>query len=67
MDGMRSWVSLVLGVLLILVGGLWTLQGLDVFGQSGGMNGSSFWAVVGAIVVLVGAWVLWRGIRRRRA
>ena len=41
------------GVLLILVGGLWMLQGLDVVGGSG-MSGKTLWAVIGPIVALVG-------------
>ena len=41
------------GVLLLLVGVLWTLQGLDVVGGSG-MSGKTIWAVIGPIVALVG-------------
>jgi hypothetical protein len=63
---MGSWLFLLLGVLLVLVGGVWTLQGLGVLGGSG-MSGSTFWAVVGVLVILVGLGVLWRGLRRRRA
>jgi hypothetical protein len=58
------WV--VLGVLLVLVGGLWTLQGLNVLGGSA-MSGKTLWAVVGPIVALGGlvlALVGARGLRR---
>ncbi len=54
------------GVLLILVGGLWTLQGLDVVGGSP-MSGVTLWAVIGPIVVLVGVGLVVLGIRGRRA
>jgi hypothetical protein len=63
---MSSWLFIVLGVLLILVGGVWTLQGLDVMGGSA-MSGVTIWAIVGPIVVILGLWVLWRGVRRRGA
>jgi hypothetical protein len=46
-------VSLVLGVILILVGLVWTLQGLDVLGGSA-MSGVALWAVVGPFVRLIG-------------
>jgi hypothetical protein len=63
---MGSWLYIVLGVLLVLVGGVWTLQGLDVMGGSA-MSGVTLWAVVGPIVLIVGLLVLWRGLRRRGA
>jgi hypothetical protein len=63
---MGSWLYIVLGVLLVLVGGVWTLQGLDVMGGSA-MSGDTIWAIVGPIVLIVGLWVLWRGVRRRGA
>jgi hypothetical protein len=63
---MGSWLFIVLGVLLVLVGGVWTLQGLDVM-RGSAMSGVTIWAIVGPIVVIVGVWVLWRGLRRRGA
>jgi hypothetical protein len=59
---MSRTVKLVVGVVLILVGVVWTLQGLDVLGGSG-MSGSSFWAVVGPAVAAVGAFLVVRGAR----
>jgi hypothetical protein len=49
----RIWPLLVPGVILSAVGLLWTLQGLNVLGGSA-MSGSSLWATVGPIVLLVG-------------
>jgi hypothetical protein len=63
---MGKWLFIVLGVLLVLVGGVWTLQGLDVMGGSA-MSGVTIWAIVGPIVAILGLWVLWRGLRRRGA
>jgi drug/metabolite transporter superfamily protein YnfA len=55
---------LAIGVVLVLVGLLWFLQGIDVVGGSG-MSGKTLWAVVGPIVALVGAGVILAGNRRR--
>jgi hypothetical protein len=54
--------KLVVGVVLILVGIVWTLQGLDVLGGSG-MSGNALWAVVGPVVALIGAYLVGRGAR----
>lgn len=49
----RFWLFLVVGVILIGAGLVWTLQGFNVIGGSV-MSGSSLWAVLGPIVVVVG-------------
>lgn len=59
------WPFLVPGVLLVAVGAVWTLQGLNVLGGSA-MSGSTLWAVVGPIVVLAGLALIAVGIARRR-
>jgi hypothetical protein len=56
-------ILLVGGVLLVLVGVLWTLQGVGVVGGSV-MSGVTLWAIVGPIVALVGVFLLWRASRR---
>jgi hypothetical protein len=43
--------------LLVVVGVVWTLQGLDVLGGSA-MSGVTFWAVVGPLVALAGVVLL---------
>jgi hypothetical protein len=53
------------GVLLILVGLLWTLQGLDLVGGSA-MSGEMLWAIIGPIVALGGLALVIAGIRGRR-
>jgi hypothetical protein len=63
---MNRIVLLVMGAVLILMGVLWTMQGLDIVGGSA-MSGETLWAVVGPIVVIVGAVVLWRGLRTEPA
>jgi hypothetical protein len=63
LTGMK-WVLLVVGLLLVLFGVVWTLQGLDVIGGSP-MSGSSIWAVVGPITAVVGLILAITGLRRR--
>jgi hypothetical protein len=43
----------ILGVLLVLIGALWTLQGFGVVGGSF-MTGSTMWLVIGLVCVVVG-------------
>ncbi|MEV6773505.1 hypothetical protein AB0N05_33220 [Nocardia sp. NPDC051030] len=59
------WVWLIVGALLVLMGVIWTLQGLDLLGQSGGMNGQGIWAIIGPLVVLVGLVSAGFGLRKR--
>ena len=56
-------VSLLLGVVLVAMGILWTLQGLGVVGGSV-MSGVTLWAIVGPVVLLAGAWLI---VRSRRS
>jgi hypothetical protein len=43
----------VLGVLLVLIGAVWTLQGVGVIGGSF-MTGSATWLVIGIVLVAAG-------------
>nr|WP_202897019.1 hypothetical protein [Actinopolymorpha pittospori] len=58
----KGWVSVVLGVLLLLAGLVWSLQGLGVMGGSA-MSGKTMWAVIGPIVAVVGLVLLVLGGR----
>lgn len=55
----------IAGVLLVVVGVVWTLQGLGYLPGSV-MSGVTFWAVVGPVVALVGLVILVRAWSRRR-
>jgi len=52
-----------LGILLVLVGALWTLQGLGVVGGSV-MSGVTLWAIIGPIVAIGGIALALSGRRR---
>jgi len=65
---MNKNVRVGLGALLILVGLLWTLQGLGYVGTQGqGMTGVTLWAIVGPIVALLGAFLVFGAVRARRS
>jgi hypothetical protein len=46
-------IGLVVAFVMVAVGVLWTLQGLDVVGGSS-MSGVAFWATVGPIIAGLG-------------
>jgi hypothetical protein len=47
-------LGLVAAVLMVLLGGLWTLQGLGYVGGGSSMTGSDTWAIVGPVVAGLG-------------
>jgi hypothetical protein len=51
-------IRIIVGILLALVGILWMLQGADLLGGSGGMNGKGIWILIGAVVLVAGVVVL---------
>jgi hypothetical protein len=61
-----KWILLILGILLVLVGGVWVLQGSHVLTQ-GAMAGKSQWTVIGAAVGVLGIVMVVLGATRRKA
>ncbi len=55
---MLFWSKLIGGIVLVLVGVFWMLQGLNVI-QGQLMSGQTTFFVIGLVVALVGAWLLW--------
>ncbi len=64
MKNNRAVLLLVGGILLIVVGLVWTLQGVGILGGSV-MSGSTMWAVIGPIVAIVGVYLIVRWWRSR--
>lgn len=63
---MIRWIVPAVGVVLALLGALWTLQGVGVVGGSF-MTGSRLWTVNGLIAVAVGLGLIWLAVRVRRS
>jgi hypothetical protein len=63
---MIRWVVPAAGVVLGLVGALWTLQGVGVIGGSV-MTGSRLWTINGLIALFVGIGLIWLALRVRRS
>ena len=53
-----------IGVLLLLAGGVWFLQGINLL-RGNAMSGQSQWVVIGAVVAIAGIGLLVFANRRR--
>jgi hypothetical protein len=58
----RKLMLTVAGVLVVALGVVWTLQGLDVI-KGSGMSGTRFWAIIGPVVAVVGVAMVVGGLR----
>jgi hypothetical protein len=61
---MKKGLLIGVGALIALVGIVFMLQGLGAIGGSA-MSGSTFWAVAGPVIALVGLAMAGIGLRRR--
>ncbi len=59
---MKGWL-VGIGLLMLLVGVIWILQGINILPGSV-MTGDSFWAVMGLVCVGLGGFLLYRGLGR---
>jgi hypothetical protein len=55
----------IIGLLLLLVGGVWFLQGINIIPGSF-MTGQSKWAIIGGIFLILGISILISANRNRR-
>lgn len=62
---MLIWLRILGGVLAVLIGLVWIGQGLG-FIEGSGMSGKAQYAVLGAVVALVGLWLIWEAVQSRR-
>ena len=59
---MRKTLPITLGVLMVVVGGVWTAQGLGYL-EGSPMTGVELWAIVGPIVAGLGVALAYTGVR----
>ena len=55
-----------IGIVLVVVGGVWVLQGIGV-AQGSVMAGTPLWAGIGTVLVVAGAVILRRALTAARA
>jgi hypothetical protein len=60
---MKSWVFVIVGIVLVALGVLWSLQGLGTI-TGGFMSGKKEFFALGLLVGLVGLWSVYSGVRR---
>lgn len=56
------YVLLIVGGLMALMGGIWTVQGVGILPGSF-MTGQTFWAVVGSLTLVAGGILAFFGFR----
>jgi LPXTG-motif cell wall-anchored protein len=57
-------VGIIVGIILILLGGLWVVQGSNMMPNTA-MSGQSQWLYIGIVVAIVGLVALIWSLRRR--
>ena len=63
---MKRALTIGVGVLLMLAGAIFALQGAGAMGGSA-MSGVTFWAVIGPVIAIAGLILAAVGLRRRGA
>ena len=61
---LKGWLPMALGLLLVVLGAVWALQGLG-YVKGSVMTGVSVWAIAGPIVALSGLVLIVIGVRVR--
>ncbi len=60
------WLKGIVGVVCVVVGLVWIGQGAGMLPGSF-MSGQSMWAIIGLVLLIAGAWLLWSVVRARAA
>jgi LPXTG-motif cell wall-anchored protein len=66
MEETMKWIGNIIGVILLLIGAVWILQGINLLPGSF-MSGQILYAVLGLILAAGGAFLLYFSNRRRKA
>jgi hypothetical protein len=62
---MKGWALVLVGAVCVLIGGIWSLQGIGVIGGSF-MTSSPTWLVIGLVVAVAGLAMIIVGARGLR-
>ena len=62
---MKGWLPFAGGLLAIVLGAVWTVQGLGLVESGSVMDGVTFWAFVGPVVAVVGLVLIVLAMRAR--
>lgn len=54
---MKRTLGVLIGAVMLVVGAVWTLQGLDVL-EGSAMSGEATWAIIGPVVAGLGVALL---------
>jgi hypothetical protein len=63
---LKKALLVVVGVVLVLAGAIFTLQGLGDIGGNNAMSGHPFWAIAGPVIALAGVVLAIVGVRAGR-
>jgi hypothetical protein len=63
-EGSMRWVGIIIGVLMVLAGVVWTLQGFNIL-RGSFMSGHTMYAVLGLVVGVLGLLLVGLSLRRR--
>ena len=63
---MKTALLVGVGLVILLAGAIFTLQGLGDIGGDNAMSGHAFWAIAGPIIALVGVVLAIIGVRAGR-
>lgn len=55
----------IIAGILVVVGAVWIGQGMGLFNGSGFMDNNRIWAVIGAVLIVVGVVVGWTAVKAR--
>ena len=59
-----TWGRLIAGILVGLLGIVWLGQGVGLI-RGSIMTGQAMWAIIGAVLIVLAAWLLWSTFRSR--
>ncbi len=62
---MKGWLPFAGGILAVVLGAVWTLQGLGLLESGSVMDGVTAWAVIGPVMAVAGVVLIVLAMRAR--